>query len=130
MAGIIVSFPLFIYGSIFTLTFHTLPEIKVRKIQDIQFQSSVRYGISLVLSFIFLPLYLSIALLIFSPWWLAILIFLSLPLAGLFSWNYPFGFRRIIGGFRIRKYIKSNIMEYTELKRNYHELLNLVNTLI
>ncbi len=127
MAGIIVSFPLFVYGNIFTLTFHALPQIQVRKIRDIQFQSSVRYGISLVLSFIFFPLYLTLSYLIFSPWWLAILIFLSLPPAGLFAWNYPFGFRRITGGFRIRKYIKSNVMEYAELKRNYDELLNLVN---
>jgi 1-acyl-sn-glycerol-3-phosphate acyltransferase len=129
ITGILISFPLFIYGSIFTLTFNALPQIKVRKIKDIQFQSSVRYGISLVLSFIFFPLYLVLSLIIFSPWWLAFFVFFSLPVAGLFAWNYPFIYRRIKVGFRIRNFIRSNNIEYKELKKNYDELLDIIKNL-
>jgi 1-acyl-sn-glycerol-3-phosphate acyltransferase len=129
IAGIIVSFPLFVYGSIFTLTFHGLPQLQIRKIRDVQFHSSVRYGLSLVLSFIFLPLFLALSFIMFSIWWISILVFLTLPLAGLFAWNYPFMFRRISGGFRIRKFIKSNNKEYSELKKNYCYLLKLIGDL-
>jgi len=124
--GIIVTFPLFIYGNIFNLTFLEIPNLQIRKIKDPQFHSSIRYGISLALAFVFLPLYLIISLFIFSPWWLGLIIFLTLPLSGLFAWNYYLQFHRITGGFRIRKLIREKDKDF-ELLRNYHaELLKLI----
>ena len=102
---------------------------KVRKIKDPQFHSSVKYGISLVLAFVFLPVYLILALIIFSPWWLAILIFLSLPLSGLFAWNYYLVFKRIKGGFKANKLIKKKDKEFETLRNNHRELLKLVSEL-
>ena len=55
MIGIILTFPLFIYGNIFNLTFLEIPNLQIRKIKDPQFHSSIRYGISLALAFVFLP---------------------------------------------------------------------------
>jgi hypothetical protein len=68
--GIIITFPLFIYGNIFNLTFLEIPNLQIRKIKDPQFHSSIRYAISFVLAFVFLPVYLILSLFIFSPWWL------------------------------------------------------------
>ena len=107
MIGIVLTFPLFIYGNIFNLTFLEIPNLQIRKIKDPQFHSSIRYGISLALAFVFLPAYLIISLFIFSSWWLGLLIFLTLPLSGLFAWNYYLQFRRITGGFRVRNYYKA-----------------------
>ena len=129
IAGIIATFPLFIYGNIFTLTCLGLPNLQVRKIRDIHFHGTFRYGISLALAFVFLPLFLVLAFIIFSTWWLAILIFLTLPFSGLFSWNYFQFFRRILGGFRIRNYMKIKDEEYLNLKKNHDELLNLIASL-
>jgi 1-acyl-sn-glycerol-3-phosphate acyltransferase len=129
MAGIILTFPLFIYGNIFNLTFLEIPSLQVRKIRDPQFHSSLKYAISLVLAYVFLPVYLVLSLFIFSSWWLGLLIFLTLPLSGLFSWNYYLEFLRIIGGFRVRKLIKTNDKEFDLLKRNHTELVNLVTGL-
>jgi hypothetical protein len=98
----------------------------VRKIKDPQFHSSVRYGISLVLAFVFLPLYLILSLIIFSSWWLGFLIFLTLPLSGLFAWNYYLQFRRIMGGFRIRSLIRQKDNEFELLRNNHNELVTLV----
>jgi hypothetical protein len=126
MVGIVLSFPLFIYGNIFNLTFLEIPNLQIRKIKDPQFHSSVRYGISLVLAFVFLPAYLIISLFIFSPWWLGLLIFLTLPLSGLFAWNYYLQFKRIIGGFRVRSYLKQKNKEFDLLRRSHNELVNLV----
>ena len=129
MAGIIATFPLFIYGNIFNLTFLEIPNLQIRKIRDPQFHSSIRYALSLILAFILLPLALILMLIFISPWWLALLVFLTIPLSGLFSWNYYLQFRRIIGGFRIRKMIKQKNGEFEILSKNYKELVRLVSAL-
>ncbi len=126
MIGIVLTFPLFIYGNIFNLTFLEIPNLQIRKIKDPQFHSSIRYGISLALAFVFLPAYLIISLFIFSSWWLGLLIFLTLPLSGLFAWNYYLQFRRITGGFRVRNYLKHKDKEFDLLRKNHNELVNLV----
>lgn len=129
MAGIILTFPLFLYGNIFNLTFLEIPNLQIRKISDPQFHSSIRYGISLILALIFLPVYLILSFIIFSSVWFGLLIFCSLPLSGLFAWKYYLLFRRILGGFKVRKYIKSKNKEFNLLRKNHTELLNLVASL-
>jgi len=126
LIGIVVTFPLYLYGNIFNLTFLEIPNLQIRKIRDPQFHSSVRYGLSLILAIIFLPVFLILSLLIFSSWWIGILIFLTLPLSGLFAWNYYLQFRRIIGGFRIRSYIRHKDKVFDLLRRNHNELVELV----
>jgi 1-acyl-sn-glycerol-3-phosphate acyltransferase len=127
--GIIATFPIFVYGNIFNLTFLEIPNLQIRKIKDPQFHSSVKYGISLALAFIFIPLYLILALLIFSPWWLGILIFLSLPLSGLFAWDYYLVFKRIMGGFKARNLISIKNKAFETLRNNHLELIKLVSDL-
>ena len=124
--GLIVTFPLFLYGYIFNLIFLEIPNIQVRKIRDVQFHSSVMYGLSLALALFVFPLYLILSLVIFSPWWLALLIFISLPLSGLFAWNYYVQLRRISGGFRIRGLIKNKNKEFGLLRKNHDELVRLI----
>lgn len=126
IVGLIATFPLFIYGNIFNLTFLEIPNLQIRKIKDPQFHSSIKYAISLILAFIFLPVYLILSLFIFSSWWLGLLIFLTLPLSGLFAWNYYLQFRRIIGGFRVRNYISDKNKEFEILRKNHSELVNMV----
>jgi len=126
MIGLIVTFPIFIYGNIFNLTFLEIPNLQIRKIRDPQLHSSIKYTISLILAFVFLPVYLILSLIIFSSWWLGSLIFLTLPLSGLFAWNYYLQFRRIIGGFRVRNLIKLKDKEFDLLRRSHNELFNLV----
>ena len=129
MAGIILTFPLFLYGNIFNLTFLEIPNLQIPKIRDPQFHSSIRYGISLILAIIFLPVYLFLSLIIFSSWGEGLLIFFSLPLSGLLSWNYYLEYRRIMGGFRIRNYIKHKDKRFDLLRRNHNELLKLISEL-
>ena len=129
LVALFLTFPVWLFGNIFTLTFLSLPELQIRKTKDLQFHSSVRFGISLVLAFIFLPVYLVISLIIFSPWWLALLIFLTIPVAGIFAWNYNILFRRIIGGFRFINYKKKKNPSFLELRKNYDELISLISIL-
>jgi 1-acyl-sn-glycerol-3-phosphate acyltransferase len=126
MIGIVITFPLFIYGNIFNLTFLEIPNLQIRKIKDPQFHSSIRYGISLALAFVFLPIYLILSLFIFSSWWMGLLIFMTLPASGLFAWNYYLEFRRIKGGFRIRKLIREKNKDFDLLRTNHTELVKLI----
>jgi 1-acyl-sn-glycerol-3-phosphate acyltransferase len=126
MLGIVLTFPMFIYGNIFNLTFLEIPNLQIRKIKDPQFHSSVKYGISLALAFVFLPVYLILSLILFSPWWFGILIFLSLPLSGLFAWDYYLVFKRIKGGFMAWNLIKEKDKEFEILKNDHQELIRLV----
>jgi 1-acyl-sn-glycerol-3-phosphate acyltransferase len=123
IVGLIATFPLFIYGNIFNLTFLEIPNLQIPKIRDPQFHSSIRYGLSLFLALIFLPVYLFLSIFIFSSWWLGLAIFLSLPLSGLFAWNYFLQLRRIAGGFRIRSYLRQRNREFGLLRKNHTELL-------
>ena len=129
LIGLIITFPLYIFGNIFNLTFLEIPNLQIRKIRDPQFHSSIRYSISLILALVFLPVYLILSLIIFSSWWLGLVIFLSLPLSGLFAWNYYLQYRRILGGLRVRKYIKHKDREFDLLRAYHNEVVNLVKGL-
>jgi hypothetical protein len=127
--GLIIAFPLFLYGLAFNFIFYEIPNLTLKKVKDEQFHGSVKYTISLFLALLFMPLYLILSFIVIRPLWLAILIFLSIPLTGLFAWSYYILFRRISGGLRIRGYIRKMNEDYLSLKENYEELLILISKL-
>lgn len=127
MLGLLLTSPLFLYGNIFNLTFLAIPNLQIPKIKDPQFHSSIRYGLSLAMALIFLPVFLLVSLLVFSPWYIAALIFLTLPLSGLFAWNYYLLFKRIMGGFRIRNLMRKKDRKFIELRKNHRELIRLIS---
>ena len=127
--GLIATFPLFLYGNIFNLTFLEIPNLQSRKIKDVQFRSSIKMGISLAISLVLTPIIFVLMLILIPHWWLALLIFFSLPLAGLLAWNFYLLLMRVVGGFRIRSYLMSKNIEYATLKKNHDELVNLVASL-
>lgn len=129
IVALVISFPLFLYGLAFNFIFYEIPNLTLRKVKDEQFHSSVKYTISLLLALLFMPLYLILSFICISPWWLAIVVFLSIPLTGLFAWSYYLLSRRISGGLRIRKYIRRKNVDYLLLKDNYEELILLISKL-
>ena len=89
----------------------------------------MKFGISFALVLVLTPLILALMLILIPTWWVAILAFFSLPLAGIFAWIFYLLFLRVRGGFRIRNYIRNNNSEYFKLKDNYNELVSLIATL-
>jgi hypothetical protein len=128
LLGLLATVPFFIYGNIFNVTFLEIPNLQSRRIKDIQFRSTMKFGFSFALAITLLPLLLIISF-IFFAWWIVIIFFISLPLSGLFAWNYYLVFNRIIGGFRIKNYIRTNNQEYMLLKKNFDELRKLISGL-
>ena len=127
--GLVISFPLFIYGNIFNITFLEIPNLQTRKIRDVQFHATMRYGISFVLALVLLPIFLFLSFLIFPNWLIAIPVFLSIPLSGLFAWNYFQFFRRLRARFRIRKYKSVKNEKFSLLQKNYNDLVSLIAAL-
>ena len=127
IAGLIAGFPLFLFGFIFNFIFIKIPDIQIKKVKDIQFHSSLKYTISFVLALIVMPVYLIVLLLTVTPWWLGLLFFACIPIAGLFAWNYFLLHRRIVGGFRIRNFISKKDENFLQLKLNHRELVSLIS---
>lgn len=124
--ALIVTFPLFLYGNIFNLTFLEIPSLQTRKIRDQQFHATLRYGMSFALALILLPVFLLLSFIIFPNWLIAIPVFLSLPLSGLFAWNYFQFFRRIRTGFRIRRLANEGNVTFASLQNDYSELKGII----
>jgi 1-acyl-sn-glycerol-3-phosphate acyltransferase len=127
MLGLVAGFPLFLFGFIFNFVFLKIPDIPLKKVRDIQFHSSLKYSISLILAIVLLPVYLLVSMLVVSPWWLGLIVFVSIPLSGLFAWNYYLLFRRILGGLRIRNLIRKNDEDCLLLVKNHQELVSLIS---
>ncbi len=121
---LLLTFPLFVYGFVFNYLFISIPNFSLKNIRDVQFHSSVRYGISLFMALVIMPVYLILSFVFFHPWWMAVAVFFSIPFAGLFSWSYHLLFRRVSGGLRIRSYVRNNNKEYSDLRENFNELIS------
>ena len=126
---LVLTLPVFLLGAGLNILSYRVSYLQSMKSKDPAFISTARYGFFLGLSFIFGPLYLILALIFIKPWWLAILVFLTIPVAGIFAWNYNLLFRRILGGLRIRKLIRQDSRDYFLLKGNYENLASMVAAL-
>jgi 1-acyl-sn-glycerol-3-phosphate acyltransferase len=124
---LLVTLPVLFYGLLFNYIFYLIPNLALKKIIDVQFHSSIKYGISLFLALVFMPLYLILSLFIFSPWWIATAIFLTIPVSGLMAWSYLILYRRIKGGLKIRNLIRNKNPEFADLSKNYEELMLLIS---
>jgi len=127
--ALLLSFPLFLYGVIFNFIFYIIPDIVRKKFKDKQFYSSVIYTLSLFLAMLFLPVYLILLLIFVSPWWLAVASFVTIPLAGIFAWNYRIFFHRMISRWKINHYIRQKNSDFIRLREYFNELFSLYNSL-
>lgn len=124
MAGLIAISPLFIFGFIFNYIFFKIPKLPLRNVKDEAFHSSIRFAISLILGLIFLPVYGILAFIFIPVWWLAMILFLSIPIMGIFAWNYFLIWQKLREGVRVRKYINRKNPEFRILTNLYKELIS------
>lgn len=126
---LLVTFPVFCIGAALNALIIEIPKLKTKKLKDLQFISSLQYGITLVVSFVLMPLYFILALIFIKPWWLALAAFLAVPILGILAWNWSLLYKRVIGGFRIRRLIRKNDQAFINLKTNYNDLIEKVSKL-
>lgn len=126
---LLVTLPLFIFGMAFNYVFLEVPKLPLKKIADRQFHSSVRFVVSLLLTFVLMPIYMLIAFLLLKPWWVALAVVISIPFSGILAWNWSLLFQRIVEGFRIRKFIYNKNSIFKELKEEYTGLMSIIRSL-
>ena len=126
MIGIIVTFPLFIYGNIFNLTFLEIPNLQIpkNKRSSVPFISQIWY---FTCSGICFPASISDSFTYNFFSLVAWITYFSYPSPfRLFAWNYYLQFQKNIGGFKDKKLIINKDREFDLLRKNHKELVNLV----
>jgi 1-acyl-sn-glycerol-3-phosphate acyltransferase len=126
---LLVTSPVFAVGSLLNLLMYEVSDIQSHKIKDPGFISTARYGFMVGLSFILAPLYLVLALIFIKPWWLAVIVFLLVPALGILAWNWDLLFQRTVGGFRIRRLIRSQNPDFIKLQETYVRLVRQIAAL-
>lgn len=120
--GIVILAPVALYGFITNLVFYRIPNMVLKNIKDEQFWSSMRFGISLTMAILFIPIYAFLAFFLLPGWLIPVLVLLSILPAGWLSWNYFIIWEKLREGIRVRKYINRKNPEYKILTNLYSDL--------
>ncbi|HQL45502.1 MAG TPA: 1-acyl-sn-glycerol-3-phosphate acyltransferase [Bacteroidales bacterium] len=120
---LLVTSPIFVAGSLFNILTFQVAYQQAIKSKDPAFISTARYGFFLGLSFIFGPLYLILALIFIKPWWLAIMVFMIIPVLGIMAWNWFLLLLRTVGGFRIWNLRRTGNPLFKSLLNTYNQLV-------
>ena len=112
-----------------TIIIFKVSEIQSLKTKDPGFISTTRYGFLIGLGLIIAPLYLIVALILIKPWWLALAAFVLVPVLGILAWNWSLLFKRTVGGFRIRRLIRTKNSVFIRLRNTYSNLIKTVSGL-
>jgi len=126
---LVLTLPLFLLGAALNILIFRISYLQAIKSKDPAFISTARYGFFLGFSFIFGPLYLALALIFIKPWWIALLVFLMIPVAGILAWNWFLLFRRTLGGFRIWNLNRTKDEVFIRLRDTYNKLVKRVAAL-
>jgi len=126
---LLLTLPVFVAGALLNFIIYKVSEIQSLKTKDPGFISTARYGFFLGLGLIMAPLYLVVALILIKPWWLAIAAFLLVPVLGILAWNWSLLFKRTVGGFRIRRLIRTKNSVFIRLQNTYNNLITTVSGL-
>ena len=127
-AGLVLGFPLFLYGLVNHLGAYQLPYYFSRKVPDKTFHSSFMY----VLTMLFFPLFyilqtVAVALFVDFPFgWLYYL--LSLPFAAVVAWKWKNGLQLFILSCRKRRFNRNT--QGFHVNTLYKEIQQLVSALI
>ena len=120
---LLVTLPIFLVSALLNIAIFEISEIQSLKSKDPAFISTVRFGFFLGLGLVFAPLFLIIAFIFIKPWWLAILAFLLVPFLGILAWNWFLLLKRTIGGFRIRRFIRGENVDFIRLRDTFNNLV-------
>jgi 1-acyl-sn-glycerol-3-phosphate acyltransferase len=126
---LLVTLPVFVAGALLNIIIFKVSEIQSLKTKDPGFISTARFGFFMGLGLILAPVFLILALILIKPWWIAIIAFLLVPVLGILAWNWSLLFKRTIGGFRIRRLIRSKNSVFIRLRNTYNNLVQSISGL-
>ncbi|MFO7827016.1 MAG: 1-acyl-sn-glycerol-3-phosphate acyltransferase [Bacteroidales bacterium] len=118
-----VLFPLFLVGAILNYLPYKIPVWATKKVKDPQFISSFRNVIALIVFPVYYIILAVVGILVFTPWWMILIILLTIPFAGLFAFHYFIEAKKLFAMFRynFKTWFKSK--DLMELKLLYHQII-------
>lgn len=129
--SLVITFPLFLYGFINNILPFWLPVRMVRKIKDLQFHSSVKAGLAILILF---PLFYFVQILLVAiltgPWWIWVAYFVSLFPAGKAALLWYFRWKKTVRGSRFRRQLRRRRPEAWELVNLRKEILDLTGEMV
>lgn len=120
---LLMLFPVFLYGAVLNFIPYIIPVLVTRKIKDPQFVSSVRHVVSLIINIIYYIPLIIVGVIILEPWWLKILVPITLPFAGLFAFHYFIGVKKWFARLRynLKNWFKNR--DLIKLKEHYQSIM-------
>ncbi len=100
---------------------YKLPVRLSKNVKDPQFLSSFRFVLGFIIFTLFYLLYLIILLVMFN-WWIVLLIFVSIPLLGKFSYRYLAIYKKIMAQFRVNRLFRKKNKDYMNLRALWSEV--------
>ncbi len=115
----ILFLPLCLYGGILNYLPYKIPVLATKKVKDPQFLSSFRSVIALLLFPIYYIILIIVGLSVLKPWWLQVVVPVSLPFAGLFAFHYYIEVKKMFARLRFNLKTRFKNNDLTELKDHY-----------
>jgi 1-acyl-sn-glycerol-3-phosphate acyltransferase len=100
--------PLYIYGLVLNYIPYKLPVKATKNIKDVQFHSSVKFVLAMLLFPIYYLILFLIAFFIIEPAWISLLYLVSLPLSGEFAFWYYIRLKKIRAMFKYNVLLGKN----------------------
>lgn len=125
---LLVSFPLFLGGLVTNLIPFNIPKLITKKIKDLNFHTSIQFGLWMFLYPIFYVLIFALAWIFTEPFWVKWTLLFGLPLLSLFSFGYWRISMKLIG--KLRYYFSYNSDEMKEIRASREEIVAKVDDIV
>ncbi len=123
----IIGLPVFLFGFINNIIYYILITKFLKKVKDLQFHTSIKFFISIILSLIIYPIHSLVLLLITGEWTWSLIYLISLPLTALFANKYRYSWIEFKNNIKLWAFSNSKEFKaYKELKKELDKELELI----
>ena len=128
---LIVTFPLFLFGLVTNAISYFLPVRMVRKMKDLLFHSSVKFGIAMLLTFPLLYMLQTLLVGIFTgPWWIWVAFLVSLPFMGKAALVWYLRWKKTVRGSWFRRQLRRKKAAAWELVNLREKIVELTEEIV
>ncbi len=130
-AGLILTFPLFLYGFLTNIIPFWLPAHMARNIKDRQFRSSIKAGLGILVIFPLWYFIMTLLVMIFTgPWWIWVLFLATLFPMGKFALRWYFWWKKTIRGSWFARRLRHGDAAAGELVKLREEIIEMTKEAI
>ena len=122
--------PIYLYGAILNYLPYKIPVWVTKKVEDLQFLSSIRAVFALVLFPVYYIILIIIGLFVLEPWWLKIAVPVTALSTGLFAFHYYIEAKKLFARIRYNLRTLFKNTDLLELKDHYNFIINKIDSII